>query len=64
MRLRITNSGLLGDSSFALGKSAAARLREFFLVKTPGYWQSLRKDPFWNVTEVLQLGQLLYRLPM
>jgi hypothetical protein len=20
----------------------------------PGYWQSLRKDPFWNVTEVLQ----------
>jgi hypothetical protein len=42
------------------GKSAAARLREFFLgeiaFKTPGYWQSLRKDPFWNITEDLQLG--------
>jgi integrase len=24
----------------------------------------LRKDPFWNVTEVLQLGQLPYRLRM
>ena len=50
------------------GRSAAARLREFFLgeiaSKTPGCWQSLRKDPFWNVTEVLQLGQLPYRLRM
>jgi hypothetical protein len=40
------------------GKSAAARLREFLLgeiaFKTPGYWQSLRKDPFWNVTESLE----------
>jgi hypothetical protein len=48
------------------GKSAAARLREFFLgemaFKTPGYWQGLRNDPFWNLTEVLQSGQLLYGL--
>jgi len=32
------------------GKSADARLREFFLskiaFKTQGYWQSFRKDPF------------------
>jgi hypothetical protein len=67
-RLRVTNSGLASDSSFALGKSATERLREFFLgeiaFKTPGYWQSLRNDPFWNVTEVLQLGQLPYRLRM
>ena len=50
------------------GKSAAARLREFFLgeiaLKTPGYRQSLRKDRFWSVTEVLRLGQLPYRLRM
>jgi hypothetical protein len=40
------------------GKSAAERLRELFpgeiAFKTPGYCQSLRKDPFWNVTESLE----------
>jgi hypothetical protein len=49
-------------------KSAAARLREFIsgaiAFKTSGYWRSLRKEPFWNVTEVPQLGQLPYRLRM
>ena len=39
------------------GESAAARRREFFLgeiaFRTPGYWQNLQKDSFWNVTEVL-----------
>jgi len=69
MRLRVTNSGLCWVTRrLRLGKSAAARLREFFLgeiaFKTPGYWQSLRKDPFWNVTESLQLGQLPDRLRM
>lgn len=68
MRLRVTNSGLLLTRSLRSGKSSTARLREFFLgeiaFKTSGYWQSLRKDPFWNVTEVLQLGQLPYRLRM
>ena len=65
MRLRVTNSGLLLTRSLRSGKSSTARLREFFLgetaFKTSGYWPSLRKDPFWNVTEVLQLGQLPYR---
>src|SRR5579859_2261658 len=27
-------------------------------LKTPGTWQSLRKELFWNVTEVLQLIHL------
>jgi hypothetical protein len=49
-------------------KSAAVRLLEFFLgetaFKTRDYWQSLRMDPFCNVTEVLQLGQLPTRLRM
>ena len=30
-------------------------------LKTPGTWQSLRKDPFWNVMEVMQLIQLPHR---
>lgn len=50
------------------GKRAAARLRELFLgeiaFETQVYWHSLRNDPFWNVTEVVQLGQLPYRLRM
>jgi hypothetical protein len=49
-------------------KSAAARIREFnsgeIAFKTPGYWRSLRKEPFWKVTEVPQIGQLPYRLRM
>jgi hypothetical protein len=50
------------------GKRAAARLRELFFGEVPfetqGYRHSLRNDPFWNVTEVVQLGQLPYRLRM
>jgi hypothetical protein len=49
MRLRITNSGLLGDSSFALVYECRCALRPFFLggiaFKTLSYWQSLLKGP-------------------
>ena len=72
LRLRVTNSGSLGGSSLRSYKSAAARLKEFFLggiaLKTPeNFLQSLQKDvsaPPWNVTEVLQLSQLPHRLRM
>ena len=49
MRLRVTNSGLLGDSSFALVYECRCALRPFFLggiaFKTLSYWQSLLKGP-------------------
>jgi hypothetical protein len=51
------------QKSLAKAKSLFAPYAPKFQ-SVPCNWQSLLKGPFWNVMEVLQSGQLPYRLRM